>query len=233
MDRSAKMGGGVSVIPGKTNLEFIGYKGNYDSLGSNNDAWQLFTQSTILRQLGSYLQKDNVVIDQSYAYFGMYSLQELSHYKNKLRYFTFVEVERNDFTPTQKGGVWLQSLSGGVGALCVGLGAAGSYDSDGATLVIGLLAGGGATALAILNPAKTVVCFSGTYNIYVYDTATDEIVYKDSVTVGPFRDKYKGSYTSSDDGARKEVINYYATCVADALVRKYAEVAAHVRTLDP
>lgn len=233
MDRSAQIAGNTPVVSGKANLEFIGYKGNYDSLGSNNDAWQQFKQSTILRQLGSYLQKNNYVVDQSYAYLGFYSLQEIGQYKSKLRYVTFVEVERNDFIPTKKGGVLPQSLYGGMGALCVVAGIAGADGTDGATLVVGLLAGGGAAALAILNPPKTVIYFTGTYNIYIYDTLKKEIVYKDSLAVGPFRDQYKGSYSSSDEGVRKEVISYYATCVADALVKKYAEVAAYVRTLDP
>jgi len=215
-------------------MEFIGFKGTSDILASDYESWQSFKKNTSLTRLGAYLQKNNIAFDQSYAYFGIYSLQEIAQYKNHVRYITFVEVEKNTFTVTvsNASGLW-----GGIGAgfLTCGLlynylGSVTENQVYSTSGVIFDIAGVAGLAVAFI-PPKSSIYFNGRYNIYVYDTKSKEIVYKDTIQAGPYLDKYKGSYYHENTN-RDLVHDFYATFVYDKIIAKYSEVNQFLRTRD-
>jgi hypothetical protein len=218
-----------------TKMEFIGFKGSFDSLGYDNEVWQKFKNETNLSRLGKVLEDKGIAFDQSYAYFGIYSLQEISAYKSKQRYVTFVETEKNSFSysynnkPQQIwGGLGAGFIGGGVPLLIYG----NAYSNDEYVgdlakayqqMGIGFSLLGLVCLIPALVPAKTTIEFNGKYNIYVYDTVDKEIIYKDSVIIGPFIDEYEGSYDAvgTNKGA---VINYYSTLVYNEIILKYNDI---------
>jgi hypothetical protein len=80
-----------------------------------------------------------------------------------------------------------------------------------------------------LIPAKTTITFHGIYSIYVYDTENQEIIYKDTVNVGPLQDKFTGSYENPDTN-KNAVLNYYSTFAFNAIIRKYDEIYKFLET---
>jgi hypothetical protein len=209
-----------------TKMEFIGFKGTYDTLGSDYDIWQNFKKDTALAKLGAVLQDKGIAYDQSFAYFGMYSLQEIATYKSKQRYVTFVDTEKNNFTYVYSDinqQIWVGIGSGfAIGGLVNTL--IKQYTLGLIFSSVGLL-----SFLPALIPGKTTVTFNGVYSIYVYDTENKEIIYKDTVNVGPLIDKYSGSYEHPDTN-KNAVWNYYSTLAFNEIIKKYGEVYQFLET---
>lgn len=230
-----------SIRGTNTKMEFIGFKGTYDTLGNDFNMWQNFKKDTVLAKLGTVLQDKGIAYDQSFAYFGIYSLQEIATYKSKQRYVTFVETEKNNFTYSYNnknkqmwGGVAGGLLGGGIPLLILGnlwsgdeiLGDLGNiYKGMG----IGFSIAGAVSLIPALIPAKTTITFNGVYSIYVYDTENKEIIYKDTINVGPLIDKYNGSY-EHDDTNKNAVWDYYSTLAYNKIINKYDEIYRFLET---
>jgi len=222
-------------------MEFIGFKGTFDTLGNDFNMWQNFRKDTVLARLGNVLQERGIAFDQSFAYFGIYSLQELATYRSRQRYVTFVETERNHFTYTYSnkrqqiwGGIAGGFLGGGIPLIILGsvwsndeyLGDLGNiYRGMG----IGFSLAGAASLIPALIPSKTTITFNGIYSIYVYDTQNKEIIYKDTINVGPFLDKFNGSYEHPNTNTN-EIWNYYSTLAFNEIIKKYNEIYRFIET---
>lgn len=195
-------------------MEFIGFKADANSLSTENgdsvklagtwtmetynfpsefNLWKSYKNDTCLRNIGSVLQNANVAYDQSYAYFGIFSLQELELYKSKKRFVTFIEVNKHRLGGTVKDNFMMPGsiiLGAGIGCALSGATWAGldsnnelGLGNTGKTLVgVGIgSAALGAILLAI--PEKTMLSFNAVYQIYIYDTQKKEIIYKDAITI--------------------------------------------------
>ena len=246
-----------SVNTGKPIMEFIGYKGDSNILSTTSetknsfgkvltvmspfDQWKAINQTDALRNMGTTLQNKNIAIDKSFAYFGIYSLQELELYKSQSRYVTFIEVAKNQYTINDNGNSknWFGAFGGaslGSGLLFNILGAAipekenhGYYTSDNSILKsyyqgygIGLDVAGLILLLPAISKSKTTSKFEGVYNVYVYDTQLKEIIYKDSVSISS-SDSFEGSYFY-DDASKRIVHEYYGKIISNALLKKYDEI---------
>lgn len=238
-------------------MEFIGYKGDSNILSTTSeskssfgkiltvmspfDQWKAITQTDSLRNMGMTLQNKNIATDKSFAYFGIYSLQELELYKAQARYVTFIEVAKNQYTINDNG--TNKNMWGILGASWLGSGLAFNiigaaipekenkgyytYDNSGIKkLYQGFGIGFDIAGLICLIPAitksKTISNFEGLYNIYVYDTISKEIIFKDAVSISS-TDNFEGSYFY-DDASKKIVHEYYGKIISNALLRKYDEI---------
>lgn len=115
---------------GNPQMEFIGWKASSDTLltssvatqvSGNNlvqkvnittsefDSWKAFKNDPVLSNFGDKLQKHGIAENKAYAYFGIYSLQELELYKSKHRYVTFIQVNKNRLSgqSTDNRNVWV------------------------------------------------------------------------------------------------------------------------------
>lgn len=246
-----------SVINEKPIMEFIGYKGDSNILSTTSetknsfgtvltvmspfDQWKAITQTESLRTMGATLQDKNMAIDKSFAYFGIYSLQELELYKAQTRYVTFIEVAKNQYKIKDNGTD--KKLLGLMSATYLGSGLAFNilsssipaketsgyytYDNSGSKnfyqgFGIGCDIVGVLCLIPAITKSKTVSTFEGLYNIYVYDTLSKEIIYKDGVSISS-TDDFDGSYFY-DDASKKVVNEYYGKIISNALLRKYDEI---------
>ncbi len=243
----------------KIQMEFIGYKADTNLLSTANatyksksnprntytimspfDQWKAIEETSSLRRIGSILQEKNIATDQSYAYFGIYSLQELELYKSRTRYITFIEVSKNKYTINEKGldnqtNRLLGCLYLGLGLSCNTLGFVyknNEYLEDWAIPYQILGAGcdiGGLILLFLSSKnSETTIKFDGAYNIYVYDTEIKEIIYKDTVTINS-NDTFTGSYLLFDES--KDVIsNYYGKLICNEILKKYDSINQWLKT---
>jgi len=200
-------------------LEFIGFKASYDTLGSDYESWQNFRKGGTLSKLGSVLERNGMAYDQSFAYFGIYSLQELAQYKSHKRYVTFVEVEKHNFNVSYNDTLQMTCLGLGAGFLGGGLPLLSLSSTK--NLGVGFSIAGAACLIPALIPAKTTIKFSGIYNIYVYDTVKQEVIYRDTVNIGPYEDKYSGNYFFNTDTDRQKVWDFYSNLVYNEILKKY------------
>jgi hypothetical protein len=223
-------------------MEFIGFKGTYDTLGNDYNMWQNFKKDTVLARLGTVLQEEGIAYDQSFAYFGIYSLQEIATYKSKQRFVTFIETEKNNFTYVYNnksqqtwGGVAGGLIGGSIPLLFLG----GLWSGDEAVadlaavyrnMGIGFSVAGVFCLIPALIPAKTTITFNGVYSIYVYDTINKEIIYKDTVNVGPMVDKYNGSY-EHEYTDKNAIWAYYSTLAYNEIINKYGQIYQFIKTI--
>jgi hypothetical protein len=227
-------------------MEFIGFKGTKEMLRTDYTMWQNFERDTVLARLGNALQDRGIAYDQSFAYSGTYSLQEIAAYKSKQRFVTFVEAEKNNFAYSYSNvSKQVTGYDGGISFGAIALpflivgGATSSYadgDKDMVDMGRGFVGAGVVLSLIsvpliiyALTPAKTTITFHGIYSIYVYDTENEEIIYKDTVNVGPLMDKYKGSYENPDTN-KNAVWDYYSTLAFNEITRKYSEIHRFLET---
>ncbi len=234
-------------------MEFIGFKADANILSTGNgdsirlpgtwtmetytfpsefDLWKSYRNDTCLKNMGSILQNANVAYDQSFAYFGIYSLQELELYKSRKRFVTFIEVDKNRLSGTVKdsftstGAIVLGTGIGLLGGGAIWVGADSNNElglREPGKALCGIGIGSSVLgAILLAQPAKTTLNFEGVYQIYVYDTQAKEIVYKDAVTITE-SDVFSGSYFN--EGTDKNAVNnYYATLVYNEILKKYASV---------
>lgn len=224
----------------QTDIDFVpdlwtGYWGGH-AVASNSmsefDYAKVILKSDAMKKLGYNLQQVDYALDQSAAYFGIYSLQEMNTYKNVNRYVTFVEVEKskfyyktNDKTKQILGGLFGGFAAGG-GIFMLGGAAVSSLNEDLTGVMCGV--GGGLIGLGsifgiiALTPTKTDILFDGVYNIYVYDTQTKQLIRKDSVSV-KLNDTFKGSFTYND-ASKNVVYDYIAQNIKKDILTKYEEV---------
>lgn len=190
---------GSSEIP---DMEFIGFKGDANMLGpSNYQYWLSMKKSTGMRNLGSKLQVAGIAVDESYSYFGIYSFQELETYKNKKRYITFVEISDYSLTySTDELAAWRYFCYASVVCLPIGFM---NYHTD--------------------THSKL------TANIYVYDTKTRSIFYKDAVVIDE-KNKWSGLWTQSSDVERDKLLDYYGTKASNQILERYMKVKEMVRS---
>jgi hypothetical protein len=218
-----------------TKMEFIGFRGTFETLGNDFDVWQNFRNDTVIARLGSVLQSRGIAYDQSFAYFGIYSLQELAVYNSRQRFVTFVEVERNNFTYSYNnrnqqiwGGVAGGFLGGGIPLLILGSAWSGDEylgDLGDTYRSMGILfsLAGAASLIPALIPAKTTITFHGIYSIYVYDTENKEIIFRDTVSVGPLMERFNGSFEHPETN-KNAVWDYYSTLAINQIIGKYDEI---------
>lgn len=235
-------------------MEFIGYKGDSNILSTTSssygkeltvmspfDQWKAINQTDSLRNMGMTLQNKNIAIDKSFAYFGIYSLQELELYKAQSRYVSFIEVAKNQYVIEDNG--TNKNMLGSLGATFLGCGLAlnilgaaipaketsGYYTYDNSNLKnftqgygIGLDIVGLIFLIPAISKSKTTSKFEGLYNVYVYDTESKEIIIKDAVSINS-TDSFEGSYFY-DDASKQIVHEYYGKIIANALLKKYDEI---------
>lgn len=241
----------------KPPMEFIGFKASADTLStstatvvinkngtlvnttstniSSYDSWKLMKSDSIIGKFGARLEDRNFATDKSYAYFGIYSLQELELYKSQTRYVTFVQVNKNSLTWDGKDtrGRWgaCGSLLLGTGILYNALGASlPSETVDGksnsgtksAYQVIGI--GCDLTGLIMLCAAAQKVTtkfnYQGDFDIFIYDTVNKEVLKRYPVTMYKTED-FNGFYQDSD---KSKVANYFGTLVSNTLLVEYEKL---------
>lgn len=238
------------TLKSEPDMEFIGFKADANLLSTSEgervtipgtwaketytfpsefDLWKKYKANTCLKKVGSVLQDANVAYDQSFAYFGIYSLQELELYKSKKRFVTFIEVNKHRLGGTVKdpGSIPGAIIAGSGFGLAIGGGSWMLMDEDnkvglqkpGKVLLFSGLGIGTLGSLLMMMPATTELSFVGEYQIYVYDTEKKEIVYKVPVSISE-KDKFKGSYFNENTN-KNAVDEYYATLVYNALLEKY------------
>lgn len=238
-------------------MDFIGFKIDSNTLSTTSDDDTVLSEfaqakaikdTKSLRNLGFNLESARIAQDNSSAYFGIYSLQELALYKSSHRYATFVEVAQSKFLWDDNAG-W-KRVQGGIGGGLLGEGIIlticgiacknmnfdkntysnaesmnSTYDLLGDVyLGIGITSDIiGALGLIIAStPTKTELSFNGTYNIYIYDTQTNQIIRKEPVSVKIY-DTLEGSYDY--DNASKNAVNEYISAkIHNALLTKYQEI---------
>jgi len=222
-------------------MEFIGFKGTPDILGSDYDMWQKFKKDTAIAKFGDVLESKGVAYNKSFAYFGIYSLQELAAYTSQKRYVTFIETEKNHFTyrsDSERMNKWFMPVFASVGGLLATGGLVSTIALSGElespynlipllgvvlgapTLIFGFTLG---------KEAYTIINFSGAYTVYVYDSLTKEIIYKNTVIVGPLENKFKGDYNDSDTD-KNAVLNYYATTTFNSIIKEYDAIYKFLET---
>ena len=196
---SLNVNNGSQNIP---DMEFIGFKADYNALGKESiDGWSLTKKSPGIKNLGAKLQMGGIAVDESYAYFGIYSFQELEAFKNKKRYITFVEVSEYK----------LATLDKSIGRKAAGL----------VLLCTGILAPIG--GIMYCAPTTTELHLQGVFNIYVFDTTTRTIKYKDAVSIDKKNDA-KGEWYLTPDQEKEKIYDYYGTIVSNEILQKYSSI---------
>ena len=233
----------------KSSLEFIGFKMDPQKLIYD----QLVTAKSIsatddFKKLGYNLEKNNFGIDKSNLYFGLYDVQEFQNYKNKKRFITFVDIEYNSLKYEISGKfkwVWatLSGLSFGssLGLLKSGTdikpqrGSPGysalkkQYETYITAGLITSLIGAGFLIPALKTP-KTTATFNGTYNIYVYDTQTQSIIRRETISIKETAE-FKGVYTANQESQDK-VMEYYSKLISNKILQKYEEIALWLNNIE-
>ena len=169
--------------------------------------WQNISGRDTLGKFGSILQRSGIAVDESYAYFGIYSFQELANFKNVKRYITFIEVSKFHFDIKENS--WGKIYGGTI--LCS----------------FGLFAIG---IPVLCVPSTTKLRMDAVFNIYVYDTKTQTIRYQDAINLNRL-DKFKGRF-KEDETLNAPVYEFYETVVTNALLEKYSQVRQLVLSWD-
>lgn len=244
-------------------MEFIGFKASADTLStstvvvdnssmrnltrytstniSNYDSFKLFKSDSILGNLGTTLERKNIATDKSFAYFGIYSLQELELYKSKTRYVTFVQVNSSNLSWNGKDN---RAIFGTLGGTFLGcglvyniLGAAipstteDKYgkeedNSDAKTVfeVAGVcmdIPGIIMLMVAANKKVQTEFTYEGNFDVFIYDTQNKEVLHREEVLIPSQTRKFNGFYTDSD---KQKVAKYYGQLVSNELLKKYEEL---------
>ena len=159
-------------------------------------------------------QAAGIAVDESKAYFGIYSFQELEAYKSKKRYVTFVEI--SNFSLTYKDNY--ESGSRIAGAALLGLIVT-------APIGIPLLS----------QPYYTTMYCRANCNIYVYDTVSRTIIYNssgnDELDIR-HSDTFKGIWWKTPEMEKDEIRDYYGMIIANEVLEKYQRVAAFLKARD-
>ena len=240
-------------------MDFIGFKIDSNTLSTTSDDDDVLSEfaqakaikdTKSLRNLGFNLESARIAQDNSSAYFGIYSLQELALYKSSHRYATFIEVAQNKFLWDDNAG--RKRVQAGIGGGLLGEGIIlticgiacknmnfdknkysnaetmnETYDLLGDVyLGIGITSDifGVIGLIAASTPTKTEISFNGTYNIYIYiyDTQTNQIIRKEPVSVKIY-DTLEGSY-DYDNISKNAVHEYISAKVHNSLMTKYQEI---------
>lgn len=206
------------------------------------DQAKAISSSSALSSLGTTLSNNNIAENKADTYFGIYSLQEMELYKTDNRYVTFVEVAQNRFSydsNESKQFIWGTfggSLAGG-GLTFLMLGNTYSNNEDENVKNVaetyqtmgGVFLGAGLLSLIpCLMPVKTTITFTGTYNVYIYDTLKKAIVRKEPVSL-TFNETFEGSY-DYDNRSKDIVHEFIAQQVSYSLLRKYDEINKWILT---
>ncbi|MBO4509684.1 MAG: hypothetical protein J5747_13750 [Spirochaetaceae bacterium] len=246
----------VSPQTEKSSLEFFGFKMDtrnliYDQL----DIAKSTAATNSFQKLGYKLEQNNLAVDKSNDYFGLYDLQEFQNYKNTERFITFIEIDDNSLKYEISGKskiVWGilsgVSISTGVIATIGGIAMQPSkiwlsentftYDNAAAKETADLLTTTGILSSLIgvgllipaLMPPKTTAIFNGTYSIYVYDMQTHSVIRRDTI---PFKKEaeFKGAYIANKESQDK-VMEYYSKLISNEILQKYEEIARWLKTLE-
>lgn len=201
------------------NMEFIGFKTSDDRWDDNaRTYWTQIKSSEEIQNFGTELQEGGIALDKTASYFGNYTPADLKDYKNKTRYVSFVEIP--DFQLT--------------------------YKTNNSTKTTWFLMGTfGVTApicwpVSVAIPAKTNMTVKMTENIFVYDTESDEIVYRKAVSINE-EQEFKGIFGVGSNGDGKQsgwgntglwpvssgteiVYTYWATVIANKALAEYETI---------
>lgn len=184
-------------------MEFIGFKAGDATWGNESRTdWGEIKNTQSVRSIGSSLQFGGIAVDESHSYFGVYSFQEIKEYKNKKRYITFVEIPDFDLTYTTNDLGSSRMIGGFLTGLIV-------------TAPIGLI--------LLAQPYKTKMYMKTNANIYVYDSQSQEIIYKKNVTTTAEKE-FKGLWYRSSAIAKQKIYDYFAGLMANDLLKEYDNV---------
>ena len=176
-----------------------------------------------------------IAVDKSFAYFGIYSLQELELYKSDYRYITFIQVNKNRLTGESKDsraiGSFVSSAILGCGVVYTILGASLSSsdnpddaDTGGALVGVGIgfdIAGLIGYMITAGIKVNTKVSYDGDFDIFIYDTQEKKILRRENVTVSEHDTIFTGFYEEKDF---PKVANYFSVQVYNAILKKYVEL---------
>lgn len=219
-----------TISQSKPVMEFIGYKIVENDFSVNDaDTWKLFKTSLTLKNLGKTLEKNNIALDTSYSYLGIFSLQELELYKSKTRYITFIQVNSDTIylSSTEDN----RALCGLLGFCILGAGISGNLTSEKDTQVAGIILDIASLPFFLnalnISKVRTELSYEGNFDIFIYDTLTKEIVARKTAIIYDEFHEFKGSYTGSEKD-KKSIGNYYARIIANELLKKYEELLAEI-----
>lgn len=237
-------------------MEFIGFKTDANVLSTTQSTklgpWRreitllspfeqarAILKSDSLRNMGIILENKNIAKNQSFAYFGIYSLQELELYKSSTRYITFIEVVENKYTystnDVAKGvsGVVGGSLFGmGIPLLITGVAVSSEPELAKTFLppsVIMSLGGLISSMISLGIESKTEVEFRGIYNIYIYDTKTKSIIRREVVDIN-HQNEFKGSLDATNS-SYDVIHDYFGKIISNEFLKKYDELNKWLITL--
>ena len=214
-----------NAFSSESQIAFIGFKADNTLLARTDyGSWKNFANLDPVRQLGSELQGNNIADDQSHAYFGLYSLQEIKEFKTDKRYITFVEVSNHSITYSDKKPGNMVGLTLGSIAVGAGSGLAFYYPKTAIPLVLG---GSAVSLLSCIGKGKCTLHAVGEYNIYLYDRENQRIVTRVTADVDQ-TDVVPGNWAVTDDAGREKVLNYYGRVIANEILKKYDDIQAWV-----
>ena len=241
---SISVGKTVASYEVKTNLnsepkmEFIGFKADTalqvnkffyeDKMMTPLDQWKTIQNTPKLKNIGTTLENNNIAENKAFAYFGIYSLQELELYKAAHRYVAFIEVTDNYYSMDEKGAARrvvsnvFAGIAGEAGMSCLIIG---TEDSSALAPGAVLLGAGGLLLYNGVRPITTVTTFQGAYNIYIYDSLNKKIIYKEPVVVNS-TDRWQGELNS--DSAYNIVNTYYGELINNALLEAFDKLSVRL-----
>ena len=145
--------------------------------------------------------KSGAVIDNSYKFPGPYMLSELSFYKHKLRYLTWIE-------PVKKS-VILRDNSG--------------FRNEANFFLSTIILSPFALMSAFFPPSMSLQ-LDTQYNIYVYDTKLKEIIKKEEANIIRNSAEWKGYWEDSPEETYNVIGYDLGKIIAAGIVKKYKEI---------
>ena len=145
--------------------------------------------------------KSGAIIDNSYKFTGPYMLSELSFYKHKLRYLTWIE-------PVKK---------------CVILRDNSEFRNEASFFLSTIILSPFALMSAFFPPSMSLH-LDTQYNIYVYDTKLKEIIKKEEANIIGKSDEWKGYWADSPEDTYNVIGYDLGKMIAAGIVKKYKEI---------
>ncbi len=183
-------------------MEFIGFKSGDAQWGTESRVyWGGLNNTPSLRSIGSKLQFAGIAMDESSHYFGVYSFQELAAYKNKHRYITFIEIPELNMAYSDNENSMVR-VTGAILCAC-------------AIFPIGLP--------MCFMPYRSKIYMSTSANIFVYDSQSQEIVYKKAISITDEK-KFKGLWRKTSEVGKSKIYDYFASVISNSILEEYSNI---------
>lgn len=184
----------VTPLLQKPKMEFIGLR----NLSRNN---------AMLRDLGDDLERSNIAINRQSFYIGTFSLSELEKYSSSMRFVTFLDVVKHNYSRNDGindnydmwlSGVIIASFSLGtlfpiyVPLLC-------NWDKNDCQIIL-----------------------NGEYNLVVYDTKEHKIIHSIPIEIN-INEDYKGQYYHKKTD-KNAVDTHYKNILFNTLMEQYLQI---------